>query len=448
MTNNLDEIPIEYIQIGERYREDLGDLTELKESLSTKGQIQTIAVERVLTQEGEFLEYALLGGGRRIAAMKELGWEKVLVRIYKDLTPLERRAIELHENTIRKDFTWQEENALVKATHELMLEERGEKHWRTNPEGWSKEETAKLLGVSRAKVTRDIELAEAVEKIPQLAKAKDPHEAENFLATVREKLINKELAKRAMAKQESLGDLTQAMIGAYKLGDFFTLIEDIPDESIDFIDLDPDYNIEFGGSINKDMSNLVQGQKMEQYHAFESEDDYFDYLMRVLNECERVMKPNSWILMWYAQHPWANDVYIALEATGFQCNRIPLVWNKADDNQGRASSAPDIYLGRQHETAYYARKGSPVINKRARGDVFTYNAPHHTSRIHPCEKPIELMSEIISTFTSPNSKLLVPFAGSGNTLLAAFDNRMEAVGFDLGEEFRDGYIRRVMERSE
>ena len=79
MTNNLDEIPIEYIQIGERYREDLGDLTELKESLSTKGQIQTIAVERVLTQEGEFLEYALLGGGRRIAAMKELGWEKGVI---------------------------------------------------------------------------------------------------------------------------------------------------------------------------------------------------------------------------------------------------------------------------------------------------------------------------------------------------------------------------------
>jgi len=458
MTNQLAEVPIDSIMMEERFRKDMGDLDELKESLRTRGQIQTLAVEELMhngiklrdnPEYGGDEYFKLLGGGRRLLAMRELDWEKALVRVYTDLTPSERRSIELHENLIRKQFTWQEEKALVKEIHELMMEEKKEKHWRTNPEGWSKEETANLLGVSRSKVSRDIDLAEALEAVPELAKAKDSHEAENLIARMQEKMINEELAKRAEAKRDSLDDVTQMMMDSYQLGDFFDLIKNIPDESIDLVDLDPDYNIEFGGSINKSMSNAIQALKLRGYALFSDYEggDYPLYLRTILTECFRVMKPNSWIIMWYAQEPWANDVYVALDDTGFETNRIPLVWNKASDNQGRASSAPDQYLGRQHETAYYARKGSPVIHKRARGDVFTYNAPHHSSRIHPCEKPIELMEAILNAFLPPSSRVLVPFAGSGNALLAAFDNQMEAIGFDLGGEFRDGYVRRVLERA-
>jgi ParB/RepB/Spo0J family partition protein len=444
-TPTLTEIPIDSIIMDDRHREDYGDLDELKRSLEREGQIQTIAVEMMDTIGSGIGNYKLIAGGRRLTAMKELGWEKVMVRIYTDLTPKQRRSIELHENLQRKDFTWQEEKNIILEIHEMMMEDRGNKHWRTKPDGWSAQETADMIGVSRSTVSRALKLASAMEVVPQLEKAKDAHEAENLLARLEEGILVKELARRAESVKQALPDKTQAIIDAYQLGDFFELIGDVEDESVDFIDLDPDYNIEFGGSINKDMSTILQAMKMDDYTEFEG-GDYSQYLMCILEECHRVMKPNSWILMWYAQHPWANEVYMAIETIGFETNRIPLVWNKAGDNEGRASSAPDIYLGRQHETAYYARKGKPVINRRARGDVFTYPAPHHSKRIHPCEKPLELCSDILTTFLTPMSHILVPFAGSGNTLLAAFDNNMTAVGFDLGEKFRDGYVGRVLGR--
>jgi len=43
------------------------------------------------------------------------------------------------------------------------------------------------------------------------------------------------------------------------------------------------------------------------------------------------------------------------------------------------------------------------------------------------------------------SRVLVPYAGSGNTLLAAFQNKMIPIGFDLGSIHRDSYITRLEE---
>jgi hypothetical protein len=38
------------------------------------------------------------------------------------------------------------------------------------------------------------------------------------------------------------------------------------------------------------------------------------------------------------------------------------------------------------------------------------------------------------------SKVLVPFAGSGNTLIAAALNKMMPIGYDLTEEYRNSYV--------
>jgi site-specific DNA-methyltransferase (adenine-specific) len=76
-------------------------------------------------------------------------------------------------------------------------------------------------------------------------------------------------------------------------------------------------------------------------------------------------------------------------------------------------------------------------------NVFDYNYVPSASRIHPLERPIEMMEDIISTFVPPASTIMVPFLGSGNTLLAAYNLGCEGFGFDLNQAYRDAYVVRV-----
>ena len=53
------------------------------------------------------------------------------------------------------------------------------------------------------------------------------------------------------------------------------------------------------------------------------------------------------------------------------------------------------------------------------------------------------MVDIIKTFKAPEGRVLTPFAGSGNTLLAASNLGSIGAGFDLSEEYRNAFVGRV-----
>jgi len=94
---------------------------------------------------------------------------------------------------------------------------------------------------------------------------------------------------------------------------------------------------------------------------------------------------------------------------------------------------------------YYCWKGDPSLAKPGRSNVFGYKPVPHTKKIHPTERPLEMISDVLQTFAHPGANVLVPFAGSGNTLLAAMLCDMKGLGFDLTEGYRDGYVIRVQE---
>ena len=65
----MDMIRIEDIKIGDRRREDLGDIEGLAESIRQYG----LLAPPVLTDDG-----TLVAGQRRVEAMKRLGWTETL----------------------------------------------------------------------------------------------------------------------------------------------------------------------------------------------------------------------------------------------------------------------------------------------------------------------------------------------------------------------------------
>ncbi len=52
---------------------------------------------------------------------------------------------------------------------------------------------------------------------------------------------------------------------------------------------------------------------------------------------------------------------------------------------------------------------------------------------HPCEKPYEMMSDIVRASTREGALVLDCFAGSGVSLVAARDQGRKAIGIELDE---------------
>jgi site-specific DNA-methyltransferase (adenine-specific) len=65
--------------------------------------------------------------------------------------------------------------------------------------------------------------------------------------------------------------------------------------------------------------------------------------------------------------------------------------------------------------------------------ILRFNARTDSGRYHPTEKPIPLMSELISK--SPGKIILDPFMGSGSTLVSAKLNNRQSIGIEIEERY-------------
>ena len=56
-------------------------------------------------------------------------------------------------------------------------------------------------------------------------------------------------------------------------------------------------------------------------------------------------------------------------------------------------------------------------------------------KIHPTQKPVKLLKELISIFTDSGDVVIDPCAGSGTTLRAAYELGRNAYGFEVDKHF-------------
>ena len=89
-------VAIADINVGDRLREEHGDITGLAKSIERFGLLHPIVVDDRMR---------LVAGERRLRACQLLGWQDTLVRELGELSDAELREIELEENLQRKDLT-------------------------------------------------------------------------------------------------------------------------------------------------------------------------------------------------------------------------------------------------------------------------------------------------------------------------------------------------------
>ena len=92
-------LDIAKIKVGDRIREDFGNIDKLAENIKEHGLINPIAVTP---------QYELIAGERRLRALKKLGYKQVEVNVIAVEDAEQQLRLEISENTARKNFTPEE----------------------------------------------------------------------------------------------------------------------------------------------------------------------------------------------------------------------------------------------------------------------------------------------------------------------------------------------------
>ncbi len=432
--DKLKHIKLEDIIIGERFRKDLGDLDELINSIKEKGIIQPITVDSNMN---------LLAGGRRCAASLAIGLPTVPAIIRDALDEIDAREIELMENVHRKDFTWVEQAALVKKIDDLYKEKHGS--------NWSGRKTAELLDKGVATVARNLQLAAAIEVIPQLGEYKTADEALKVLKKMEDNAIVSELRARQRDRLEGEGHANQAVVGNqlesglrtmlkmaeqnYIIGDVFKVMEGLKSNgNIQIIECDPPYGIDLNAQKASKESVTSNVHSYEEVPA----DQYESFLDKLTSELYRVAGKDCWLVFWYGPS-WHQAVLSSLRRAGWQVDEIPAIWAKT---QGQTLQ-PEIYFARGYEPFFVCRKGKPIMVERGRLNVFNFPGVAGKLKYHPTQRPIELIREIFSCLGAGRQHVFVPFLGSGATLLTCYDMGFQGFGTDLNGEYKDRFMLEV-----
>lgn len=392
------ELPIKDIRVGSRFRDDLGDISELAESIRAKGIIQPLTV----TPEGK-----LITGERRMRAAMECGLEVVPCIVRKVSDELDFRELELFENVHRKDLTWHERAELEAEIFEL----------KRKTEGWTQRDAAKALQTSPATVNRRLQLAQAIRVAPELKACKDEAEAHKKLARIRERAAVEELSKRHAKGQAPLAKM---LAQSYLIGDALEGMRSQEPGQFNLAEVDPPYGI--------DLKNIKMFDAAEDYNDIPKK-QYGKFTAEIAAEVYRLLDTNSWCLWWYGPTNY-EVVKPALKKAGFKVRDIPGIWYKGKQGQ---SQQPNYHLANVYEPFFICLKGKPMLHTPGKTNVFTQSPVYAQSKIHPTERPVDLIADLLDTFGGPSSRVVSPFLGSGNTVLAAHRQHMSCLGWDIDE---------------
>ena len=122
-----------------------------------------------------------------------------------------------------------------------------------------------------------------------------------------------------------------------------------------------------------------------------------------------------------------------IQKAGFELHNL-LIWEKNN-------ATPNRWYMKNCEYIIFARKGAAkAINNCGTKTVMQF--ANVRNRIHPTEKPVELLKTLIENSSKPGDIILDPFGGSFSTALASLMTGRKAISFEIDSElFEKGKAR-------
>ncbi|MFT4111324.1 DNA methyltransferase [Silvibacterium sp.] len=201
---------------------------------------------------------------------------------------------------------------------------------------------------------------------------------------------------------------TQRLSNNIVHGDCIHIMRDMQAESIDFILSDPPYLVNYRDRTGRSIQN----------------DSKANWLKPAMMEAYRVLKQNRVAVFFYG---WSkvDAFFAAWKEAGFQPVGH-IVFRKS-------YSSKNSYLRYTHEQAFLLAKGKPPLPKQPLMDVM--EMPYSGNKLHPTQKPVTALVQLIRCFSLPGECVLDCFAGSGSTCAGALLTGRKYVGIELDSEY-------------
>ena len=208
-------------------------------------------------------------------------------------------------------------------------------------------------------------------------------------------------------------------------------MEKIEDGSVDLLLTDQPYNISMKSNFH------TMGRTGVDIGEW---DKWFDQRTWLEVALKKVRKGGSVVIF----NDWKNigELKEVLEANGFVLKEL-IQWKKTNPmprNRDR------LYVT-SCEFAVWAVKGKGWTFNRQRetyeNTVFEYPLVSHKERIHPTQKKVELIEDLIKIHSNENDIVLDCFMGSATTAVACLNTNRRFIGFELDSDYFELAMSRV-----
>ena len=242
-------------------------------------------------------------------------------------------------------------------------------------------------------------------------------------------------------------------------GDAIEILQNnIEDNSVDLIFVDPPYNI------GKDFNGLKDKWK--------SDEDYLNWCYQWIDLLLKKLKPTgSLYIMTSTQFIPNFDIYLrnkieilsrivwSYDSSGVQAKKYygsmyePILFCVKDRKKYTFNSNEilvEAKTGSRRKLIDYRKNPpQPYNTKKVPGNVWDY--PRVRYRMaeyenHPTQKPIALLERIIKASTNEGDVVLDPFSGTFTTSFVAKKLNRKSIGIEINEDYSKIGIRRVLEQ--
>ena len=220
-------------------------------------------------------------------------------------------------------------------------------------------------------------------------------------------------------------------------GDCLELMKNIPDKSVDMILCDLPY-----GTTACKWDTVIPFEPLwEQYNRiiknngaivlfgsepFSTELRHSNLEMYKYDWIWDKVKPNGHLV---AKHrPMQRNENISVFGKG-KINYYPIMIERDKPKKSKEYSRTEIMGGSITDD-----KGK-TLNKKYPQNILVYSNASQKNKLHPTQKPIELLEYLIKTYTNENEAVLDNCMGSGSTGVACVNTNRDFIGIELDKDY-------------
>ena len=383
-------------------------ILEKMESIARIGLIHAPVIKR---------DGRLISGETRFLALQRLGWTQIPVQWADTLDEETLLSIELEENIKRTDLPWQDQCDALLRFHNLKS---------ASEAGWTQEQTAEAIGLSRGDVSKKLAVAKELSSgNARVVAAKELSVAVGITQRQTSRRAADELSLLKIGDEDAQSvEVRQSLATSPILtASFLEWVQSYSGAPFNLLHCDFPYGI------NADKFNQGAADSFGGYA--DTPETYWSLVEALIRNRDKLLGNSGHIIFWYSMR-YHTETLAALREY-FWVDPYPLVWHKSD-NKG---TLPDPQRGprRVYEVAFFCSYGdrkiiSPVSN--------TYSAPTVRLGEHMSEKSEDMLKHFMRMVVDENTRLLDPTCGSGSALRAARALGAGSVtGLEINPEFAE-----------